>query len=245
MNMPEHSPRPWGPILTRDAARRLDHLAVERFGMSLLVLMENAARALADACAAELQPERSIAQANVLIACGGGNNGGDGLAAARHLANAGARVRLLLAQGPRTPETTTNHRICLAMGLTILGPDADPLRTLDAAWPAHDPPHLIVDALLGTGLDRPVEGPMAALIHALDARARAQALPVVAADIPTGLCAQTGRPLGVAMHASVTVTFAALKPGLLVPGASAWTGRVVVGDIGVPRTLIEELSRTS
>jgi NAD(P)H-hydrate repair Nnr-like enzyme with NAD(P)H-hydrate epimerase domain len=89
-----------------------------------------------------------------------------------------------------------------------------------------------VDALFGTGLSRPVEGPMRAWIEAMNAHA-----PVVAVDIPSGLDADTGKPLGVAVRAAVTVTFGWAKVGMLEPDAAPYVGRLVVADIGYPDTL--------
>ena len=93
----------------------------------------------------------------------------------------------------------------------------------------------VVDALLGTGLSRPVEGDLAAAIEALN-RSRK---PILALDLPSGLDADTGRPLGVAVRAEATATFVAPKLGFDAPGAAAYTGRVAVIDIGVPGRILE------
>ena len=93
----------------------------------------------------------------------------------------------------------------------------------------------VVDALLGTGLSRPVEGHLAAAIEALNRSGK----PILALDLPSGLDADTGRPLGVAVRAEATATFVAPKLGFDAPGAAAYTGEVAVIDIGVPRRLLE------
>ncbi len=93
----------------------------------------------------------------------------------------------------------------------------------------------LVDGLLGTGLSRPVEGPLKAVIEAINASGK----PVFALDIPSGLDADTGQPLGVAVRAEATATFVAAKLGFAAPGAADYTGEVAVIDIGVPMRLLE------
>jgi NAD(P)H-hydrate epimerase len=98
-----------------------------------------------------------------------------------------------------------------------------------------------VDALLGTGLSRDVEGSLFSLIKRVNMRSNT-AHRVLAIDIPSGLDADLGVPLGIAIRAERTITFAAMKPGLVAVNSNAWTGPVIVGDIGVPRELIAELA---
>jgi NAD(P)H-hydrate epimerase len=161
----------------------------------------------------------------VLIVCGGGNNGGDGFAAARHLHSAGC-APLLLAATPvsqLTGDAAANAQIAGRIGIPI--EPATPERIGDA------PADLIIDALLGTGLDQPPREPAAALIRAMNARG----LPILAVDLPSGLDCDTGRPLGPSEHcirAHVTATMVAEKAGF--PRARPWTGEVIVADIGAP-----------
>ena len=218
-------------MLSRAAARAVDAEAIERFGIPGIVLMENAARGLAQhvvALAHELNRQR------VVIVCGPGNNGGDGYAAARHLHNAGLGVVLVpLAPCRAGSDAAINAEICRRMGLPAFA-------LSQLADEAHGA--IVIDAVLGTGLDREPTGIAGEAIDAINELDSHGHTPVVAADLPSGLDADSGRPLGKAVRASVTVTFAAMKQGLTCAEAAPWTGRVVVVDIGVPRELIERLA---
>ena len=206
--------------LSRAQSRQIDQIAIERLGIPGIVLMENAARGAAEAAL------RMIGGAgSVCIICGGGNNGGDGLAMARHLDAAGCRPSLLLTVDPEQlhGEARTHFDIARAMGLSIapFGP-----------LPACD---LIVDAIFGTGLSRPPRPPFADRAAAMDAAG----IPILSLDLPSGLCADAGEPLGgIAVCANRTVTFVAEKTGFSNPKSRAWTGEVEVVPIGVPRSVI-------
>jgi NAD(P)H-hydrate epimerase len=220
-------PRPL--VFTREQVRAIDRLAVERYHLPSIVLMENAARGLADVAAGMIGDS-----GGVLIVCGPGNNGGDGLAAARHLHNRGLDVSLFLSRpaADYQGDALTNLRVAQAMNLTILPHDA-PLDVLPRAG-------LVVDALFGTGLTRPVAAPFDRIIEWMNR----QAAPVLAADLPSGLDADSGLPLGCCVKAAATATFVGLKLGFTRPHAAAFTGPVRVVDIGVPRELAEALART-
>ena len=216
-------------ILDRASVRAVDRAAIDEYGIPGIVLMENAARGLA-AEALNMLGDR-VQGAEVLVICGSGNNGGDGYALARHLHNAGARPVLAALGAPRLgTDAAVNRAICQRMGLAIAGPDS-----LDD----HSDARLVVDALFGTGLDRPVEGRAAEVIDWINAAGR----PVLAVDVPSGLDCDTGRPLGRAVRAKATVTFVARKPGLVEPPGLDYAGRVTVADIGAPRALVERLGR--
>ncbi|MCP3904201.1 MAG: NAD(P)H-hydrate epimerase [Planctomycetes bacterium] len=217
-----------GPVyvLDRDAVRAVDRAAIEEYRIPGIVLMENAARALAAVALRMLDPG-----ATALIVCGSGNNGGDGWALARHLHNAGARPVVAALGEPRGEgDAGVNRAICGAMGVEEV--DIDRLDEHRAAG-------LVVDAIFGTGLTRPVEGRAAQVIAWINAGVA----PVLAVDIPSGLDGDSGVPLGVAVRATETVTFVGMKPGFLVSGADAWTGTVTIGDIGAPRELTERFGR--
>jgi NAD(P)H-hydrate epimerase len=216
--------------LTRDEVRDVDRRAAEEFGLPGIVLMENAGRSGA-ALLHDLAPAGAIA-----IVCGKGNNAGDGFVMARHLANAGHAVRLLVACDPASygGDAAVNHRVAVASGLPILRLD-----TADrAAWErALAGAPWIVDALLGTGAAGPARGAITVAIEAINA-ARAGGARVFAVDLPSGLDCDTGRPLGPCVTADVTGTFVARKVGFDQPGAAEHTGAVHVLDIGVPRALL-------
>lgn len=229
-------------LLDRRAARRIERDAAERYGIPSILLMENAARHLADVA---LEMVQGLGAPGILVVCGPGNNGGDGLGAARHLHNAGARVLLLCTAEPAELEgdTAINAGIVSRMGLPVevLDP-SDAAGTADRAGARLERPDLIIDAIFGTGLDRPVAEPISTLINWINAQ-RKNGCAVLSADLPSGLDADSGEPLGVAVRADVTVTFAGLKTGFTALAAQGYIGDVVVADIGVPRELVESLGK--
>jgi NAD(P)H-hydrate epimerase len=220
--------------LSREEVRGIDARAAHDVGLPTLVLMENAGRG-----AAAWLAERAAASTRVLIVCGPGNNGGDGGVVARHLDAWGYRVRVVWcarAEGLRG-DAATQWSILSRSGLDQTSWDDGPSgelqpHRLDALLAQAD---WVVDALLGTGLTRPVEGALRAVIEALNRSGK----PILALDLPSGLDADSGRPLGEAVRATATVTFVAPKLGFAAPGAGDFTGEVVVVDIGVPRCILE------
>ena len=227
-----------GPALSRAAVRGLDRRAILEVGVPSIVLMENAGRAVAD----EAQRMLAGRSGAALVLAGLGNNGGDGLVVARTLLNRGQAVRVVfvgtreqLEQG--TPDFRTNPALWRRHGGDLtLAPEPDDLACLA---PALRTGPLLVDALFGTGLARPLAGAHAAAVAALNA----SGAPVLAVDVPSGLDADTGEELGVAVRAAATVTFVAPKSGFARAAGPACTGRVVVAEIGIPRFLVEEALR--
>src|SRR5262245_38697753 len=221
--------------LTRDAVRALDRRAIEEYGIPSIVLMENAGRACAEEAPCLLPAD---ARGTVLVLCGPGNNGGDGLVIARTLANRGVAAEVLFV-GPRerleagSPDVRTNLALWRGLGREVDVLESTPdARSLAARLAASS---LVVDALFGTGLTRPLAQPYPSVIRALDASRR----PVLAVDVPSGLDADTGEVLGAAVRADVTVTFVAAKPGFTRGSGPELCGRVVVAEIGIPRAWIE------
>jgi NAD(P)H-hydrate epimerase len=216
--------------LSREQVRKIDRLAVEQYRIPGVVLMENAAVAAADVAGEMIRPDAG----RMLIICGGGNNGGDGLAVARHLHNRGYDIRILLTTDPGkyAGEAKINWDICQAMKLTWASATAEAIAGSRAG--------LIVDAIFGTGLTQPPRPPFAEIVSAIgELRA-----PVLAIDIPSGLDCDTGRALGSAcVTATRTITFVAEKVGFDQPEARKYLGRVTVGDIGCPIELIAEAAR--
>jgi hydroxyethylthiazole kinase-like uncharacterized protein yjeF len=215
-------------MLDRAASRSIDRVALEKYGLPGIVLMENAASGLLRAARHALTSRGvAISGSRVLVVCGGGNNGGDGYALARRLHNDGAAVTLapLAAPKPGT-DAAVNHAACRAMNLIVA--------TLDDAL-GVDSFDLVVDAIFGTGLDRPPDAATAEVIDRLNA-ARPD---ILAVDLPSGLDCDTGAPLGACIRATWTVTFAAMKKGFANPSSRAFTCDVIVADIGVPRELVE------
>lgn len=216
--------------LTREEVRAIDRRAAEEFGLPTLVLMENAGRGAAE----WLAPR---ANGRVMILCGPGNNGGDGAVVARYLDLQSIPVMVVWFAGPDrlSPDAAAQHRILAAAGIDQehwAGAISRP-RLVDLLAKSD----WIVDALFGTGLSRPIEGPLREVIEAVNASGRR----VLALDVPSGLDADSGEPLGgVAVRASATVTFVASKAGFSRTEAFSYTGQVEVAGIGVPRRLLEE-----
>ena len=166
-----------------------------------------------------------------MIVCGSGNNGGDGYALARHLHNAGVDVVLAALGEPKAgSDAATNREICRRIGLRE-APFEEARQ--------HAACDLLVDAIFGTGLDRPVTGTAAEAIEWINAGGR----PVLAVDLPSGLDCDTGRALGTAVRAACTVTFVGLKPAMTKSAAREYLGEVVVTGIGAPLELLQRYGR--
>jgi len=215
-------------ILTAAQLRSLD----ARSG-DTLALMETAGARVVEAIEERFE---NLPDLKVVILCGKGNNGGDGFVVARHLMDRGCVPRVaLLAQ----PEEITGDA---AVNLRNLRPH---IIKVDADWNTftrNNPAGLVVDALLGTGLARPVEGLYRHVIESLPERFPDAT--VVSVDIPSGLAADSPEVLGPAVRADVTVTFSALKHCLVFPPAHKWAGEIVVADIGNPEQLLESPEHT-
>ncbi|MGZ8415525.1 MAG: NAD(P)H-hydrate epimerase, partial [Methyloceanibacter sp.] len=208
-------------LLTADEMGRADRLAMES-GVQGATLMEAAGRAVADEVARRFPDKETVA-----ALCGPGNNGGDGFVAARYLLDRGYKVRLGFdGDAARLPKDAA------AMAKRFVGPH-EPLSP-DTFIGAD----VVVDALFGAGLARPIEGKLAALIGSVNA----SGVPVVAVDVPSGIDGTTGEVRGVAIKAAATVTFFRLKPGhLLLPGRSH-CGEVKLADIGVPASVLATIA---
>lgn len=221
-----------GDPLTCQQLRELDILAIEHVGLPGAVLMENAAREAAAAIHGWLM---NPAEARVFVLCGPGDNGGDGLAIARHLCNAGVSVTAALAAEASRVEgdAAMNLGVFQRMGGDIIAAHT-PIGLARLAVEIAEA-DLIVDALLGTGASGPPRGVIAELIDLANASQRARR---VAIDVPTGLDADRGVVADPCFVADATVTFVATKTGFDAPAARRVLGRVLVVDIGVPRGLI-------
>lgn len=221
---------PTKPIrLSRAQVREIDRRAVEQFHIPGVVLMENAARAVVDVAAKMLA---GVDRPAVLLVCGGGNNGGDGLAVARHLHNRGWSVDVSLAVDPDTyrNEALVNWQIVRAMDLPVTAIETSGNLLRGGV-------DLLIDALFGTGLATP---PRDGRVIEIMTR---HSVPVLAVDIPSGLDCDTGEPLGPGcVRATRTVTFVAEKIGFANPNSRQYLGQVTVGDIGCPHALIEAIA---
>ncbi len=220
---------------TAEQIRQLDRIAIEQYGIPGILLMENAGRACAAAAREMLD---GVEGKRVAVLCGRGNNGGDGFVAARHLTNWGANVFVpLLARLQQAldqaGDAVVNLRIALNMGIAVREANSQQDAAVFDACAECD---LIVDALLGTGVKGEVREPFRSAIAAINRSGR----PVLAVDVPSGLDCDTGEPLGVAVRAQRTVTFAVNKTGFTRPGAHRFTGDVEVAEISIPRSVIQQ-----
>jgi len=211
--------------------QQIDAAAIETIGIPRLLLMEHAGLAVARA-AQQLCPEPS---APVVVCCGTGWNGGDGLAAARHLSAWGYPLWILVTGrvDRLREEPATYAGILQRFGLAL----RECLEAEDTAilspWLADC--GVVIDALLGIGTRGAVREPAASVIARINRAGR----PVVAVDIPSGLDADTGRVQGIAVRATVTVTFGLAKRGCLLEEGPAHVGALVVDPITIPRRLLE------
>jgi len=219
------------PTLTCAQAREFDRRAIADFGMPSILLMENAGRGVVDVIEAAGLPGPAV------IFCGRGNNAGDGFVIARHLELRGvdAHVLLFADPGDLKGDAAVNFEIMQRGGspLTVCaGPNADPdwQRVVEQAG-------FLVDALLGTGVQGAPRPPFDSAVAAINAAGK----PVVAVDLPTGLNADTGEAPGAVVAATITCTFVAAKPGLLLDAAKPYVGQLHVVDIGAPRALVREM----
>jgi len=214
------------PILLPSEAAAIDR-ECERLGVSVDALMEAAGTAVATsavAVAGGAYGRRAV------VVCGKGNNGGDGLVAARHLERAGMGVTVMLMEDPSAfagAARTNFERYERSGGRWRPASPAALRRELTRC-------DVVVDAIFGTGFRGKPEG-----VHASAIEALAQGgVPLVAVDVPSGVEGESGLVRGAVARAAVTVTFGALKPGVVFPPGSALAGRVRVADIGIPAGLV-------
>ncbi len=207
-------------IISSDDARRLDKIAVEKFSIPSIVLMENAGKNTAEIILKKLakrQPRQ------VAIFCGGGNNGGDGFVIARHLSNNDVKVKVFTVQeiSKYSGDALINLNIIQKIKIPIVDISAQKIKI-----PKTD---LIVDALLGTGTKGKIREPYKKIIQKINSAK----IPVVSVDIPSGIDADTGKKQGIAVKSNLTVTMVAIKKGLRIHDGRKCAGKIIVTDIGL------------
>lgn len=197
-------------------AQAFDRMAQEKLGLSSLILMENAGRSVAEE-ALKLPAQK------ILVICGVGNNGGDGFVAARHLLNAGKEVKVSIVGNldKLKHDPKTNLKVLENLGVKIVLPDF--------SWP-----DLIIDSIFGIGLNSNIREPYLSVINKINQVNK----PVLSIDVPSGLEADTGKVLGVAVKAQTTVTFVAHKKGFYLLDGPKYCGNVITRNIGVDPELI-------
>lgn len=217
-------------ILTSEQMRNIDYRTVSEYGIPSIVLMENAAIAVANVVCERYPDARRVA-----IFCGHGQNGGDGLAVARHLKSRGLGPDIFLI-GDRsrfTGDAKTNLEICDRLHIPMH--DIRDRKSLDLALERAASTDLVVDAIFGTGLNRPPAGLFAATIRGVVALGR----PIVAVDLPSGLNGSLSELFDPVVRADVTVTFAQPKIPHVFEPASDYCGELVVVDISIPKAAID------
>jgi NAD(P)H-hydrate epimerase len=205
--------------VTADEMRDVDRVAVEEIGLQPLQMMENAGRILA-------RHVREMRGSDVVIVAGNGGNGGGGLVCARHLANHGASVRIVLDRPPGELSGATAHQH------RILDEMAVPITVGVESLTDADGRTTVVDALIGYGLSGDLRSPADEYVG----RVNELAGPTVSLDVPSGVDATTGEAPGAAVTPDRTVTLALPKTGLDVP-----TGTLSLADVGIPRTVYDRL----
>jgi NAD(P)H-hydrate epimerase len=227
-------------ILTREQVRQFDRIACERFGIPAIVLMENAARGATDV----LVTAANQRFRRVVILCGPGNNGGDGLVMARHLHLRGWQVRVVLLAGPEhiSREAKINLEILAHTCVPVDAGRGGDFKTLERLANDSD---WIVDAMLGTGASPPLRPPFHEIVQLVN-RSSARRFAV---DLPTGLdgdcTCESSDGNDVVFSAEITATFVARKPVMQTAAGKRWCGQIRIVDIGAPPEVFEYLDFSS
>ncbi len=218
-------------VATPEQMRSFDETAIQKFEMPGLLLMENAGRAFVDALVVEYG---TVSGRHALVLCGKGNNGGDGFVIARHLANRGAQVHvILLGKGE---DLKGDARTNFAVAGHMTGPSFTLSEVSDASGLQKIPDaDIVVDAIFGTGFTGEVTGIYLDAVELINSRHWF----VAASDIPSGVSAADGRVANVAVHAALTVTMGLAKIGHYVGAGADHAGKVVVADIGIPSRVLQ------
>lgn len=216
------------PAVSADQMRQLDQLAVDKYQVELIQMMENAGRGCAELARRECLGGFVEGQ-HILILAGPGGNGGGGLVAARRLHNWGAQVILKLATPVEQLSTVTRHQLD-ALHAVGIGPF-----TARHSWPTTT--ELVIDALLGYSLQGAPRPPFDEFIR----RANNYAAPILALDLPSGLDPDSGKAHQPAIRASKTLTLALPKIGLLQPKAADYVGDLWLADVSLPPAVLKEL----
>jgi NAD(P)H-hydrate epimerase len=213
------------PSLTTEQMAEVDRLMIEEWGITLIQMMENAGRNLAELARRMLDGEQSGRRVTVL--CGKGNNGGGGMVAARHLSNRGANVSVKLMGDPAGLKEIPAHQWDILQVMALTQADDPDLAQAD----------LILDAMIGYGLSGDPRGVVAEWIR----RANAAGGPILALDAPSGLDTTSGTAGNPCVRATATLTLALPKTGLLTPAARPLVGKLLLADISVPPGLYRRL----
>lgn len=223
------------PTVTASQMAEVDRLAVEEFGIDILQMMEQAGSHLAELVRADVGGD--LRGRRVIVAVGPGNNGGGGLVAARHLANRGASVRVILASPVNRLSEAGRHQLATLLEMSVdccVAIYDIPDDELDREFASAD---AVVDAVLGY---RAAGAPHDGVLSLVECVARAS-VPVISLDLPSGVDADTGEAPGAAVTAAATLTLALPKPGIFRAAGRERAGRIYLGDLGLPAALFRRL----
>lgn len=218
------------PLSLNRQSRLIDQTAEKNYGLSAEVLMEAAGAESAQEILSRFQPSSAV------VLCGPGHNGGDGLAAARHLLSEGVSVRVLAPENLKSPLVKKQKERLEKQSINVHS-----IEHLQNAKEAVGAGSVVVDALFGSGLSKNIEGSFSELIHWINKNSKQK---TVSLDIPSGLCADTGQVLGAAVQADVTLSFGLAKPGFYLNQGPLCTGELKVLSIGFPQKLLQKISNT-
>jgi len=215
--------------------KQVDRVAVEDFGLQILMMMENAS--IYTASLAQRMLNNTVKNKKILILAHKGNNGGDGLGAARHLANKGAEITVVLTCTPNelTSEGMNQYRILHRSGIPIIELDTLNMSTVKTLISTSD---LIVDALLGNNIKGAPRSPIDLIISAINS----SPVQTLSIDIPSGLDGDTGLPHRPTVKATATLTLAMPKKGLLLLSAQKYIGELWVADLSIPQSVYQKLN---
>jgi NAD(P)H-hydrate epimerase len=214
--------------VTAEEMRRIDDLTIREFQVNVLMLMENAGRATAIMARQMLQGTTIGKRVACLV--GGGNNGGDGMVAARHLVNWGADVKVIIGTSKDRMKNAPLEQ------LNILERMDTPILSTNYSLRDYD---LLIDGLIGYGLEGDPRDRVATIIKDANASGR----PILALDVPSGMNATTGEPYDPCTRATATLTLALPKTGFLAPGALPYLGDLYVADISIPRRVYQSFGQ--
>jgi NAD(P)H-hydrate epimerase len=219
------------PVINTEQMREVDRLMINSYGISLLQMMENAGRNLAMLARRLLND--TVHNQKICVIVGNGNNGGGGLAAARHLSNWGAEVTVLVA----TPAASFKPAAAKQLEIVRQLPVSVVFAGNQAEYIDWCSCHLIIDAIFGYGLNRPAEGMVSDIIQTINTLD----CPVLSLDSPSGLDTTNGHISDKVIKADATLALALPKTGLLKNGAQTYVGQLFIGDISVPPLLYCQL----
>lgn len=220
-------------VATAEQMREIDHKAIKEYGIPGIVLMENASLGIINEM---IKEHKTLENKNIIVFAGTGNNGGDALGAARHAYNAGANVLVILVGSDQSVkgEALINLNIIKKMGINLVVVEDDSFNEeIIASLIMAD---IVVDGLLGTGINKPVNGLMAKIISIINNANRY----TLSIDAPSGINVTTGEICGICIRAAKTIALALPKVGTIIGEGAKFSGSVEVSDIGIPSRIIQE-----